>query len=235
MAAGGLDQHAEHKRAERGDQIAERLRDARQHHGFGAVTAAQRDQCERHHQGRALRAAADERPYRHEMRQQQHAKAGDQHGSAGGKRRADLVAAHVHEFRNEQAGENADALEDEQMHAGGGGVVADGRRDGRHPVGHGVEGGRLQSHEGRHVPRHRTAQHAGEHAMRRLRGTCRSLCGMRVLCVGRRAAIANIIDIASIAGFDGAAGGSDNDFAIVQDTQRPQHGDDQRRHTPEGE
>ena len=71
--------------------------------------------------------------------------------------------------------------------------------------------------------------------MRRLRGTCRSLCGMRVLCVGRRAAIANIIDIASIAGFDGATGGSDNDFAIVQDTQRPQHGDDQRRHAPEGE
>lgn len=32
-------------------------------------------------------------------------------------------------------------------------------------------------------------------------------------CVGRRVAIANIIDIASIAGFDGAAGGSDNDFA----------------------
>ena len=58
---------------------------------------------------------------------------------------------------------------------------------------------------------------------------------MRVLCVGRRAAIANIIDIASIAGFDGAAGGSDNDFAIVQDTQRPQRGDNQRRHTPEGE
>ena len=53
---------------------------------------------------------------------------------------------------------------------------------------------------------------------------------MRVLCVGRRAAIANIIDIASIAGFDGAAGGSDNDFAIVQDTQRPQRGDNQRRH-----
>ena len=97
------------------------------------------------------------------------------------------------------------------MHAGGGGVVADGRRDGRHPVGHGVEGGRLQSHEGRHVPRHRTAQNTGEHATRRL-GTC-GLGGRRVPYGGRR----------------------DDDLAIVQDTQRPQHGDDQRRHAPEGE
>jgi len=49
------------------------------------------------------------------------------------------------------------------------------------------------------------------------------------------AALTASADIASIAGFDGAAGGSDNDFAIVQDTQRPQRGDNQRRHTPEGE
>ena len=75
------------------------------------------------------------------MRQQQHAKAGDQHGSAGGERRADLVAAHVHELRNDQAGKDADALEDEQMHAGGGGIVADGCGDGRHPIGHGVKSG----------------------------------------------------------------------------------------------
>ena len=70
-----------------------------------------------------------------------YAKTGDEHGNACCECRADLAAAHVHEFRDEQAGENANSLEYEQIHAGSGGIVPDGSAYGWHPVGHGVEGG----------------------------------------------------------------------------------------------